>query len=282
MDESLQRVGTWLQSTLSADQQTRQGAEEALRQSEDAAGHVVSLFRLAADSAIPVDPQIRQAAVINMKNLVARRWEPREPPKHLKEPPIPALGDSDKEVVRTNLCGAIAVAPQTIRSQLGLCLRTIVAADYPARWPALIGVIGSGLVSPDTTQLHGALYSLRVLAKVYEFERDEKRVPLHTVVETTFPTLLQLADSLLAQPPSPQCSELALLVAKVIWSSMHLGIPPWLLQPGNLQPWFEGQSVSQSVSTSVSQSVSQSVGQSVSRSVRTYVRTRGSSGPAVV
>ena len=169
--ESLQRVGTWLQSTLSADMQTRQAAEEALRLCEGNAGHVVCLFRLAADASIPADDAIRQAAVINMKNIIGRRWEPRQPPKHLRErgeEALPALTDSDKAAVRDNLCTAIAVSPPVIRSQLGLCLRTIAAADYPERWPALLTTIGSGLVTPEHSQLVGALYSLRILMKNYE------------------------------------------------------------------------------------------------------------------
>ena len=65
----------WLQSTLSADQTQRRAAEEALKQSEFAAEHVVHLFRIAADTSVPVDVALRQAAAIRMKTVISRGWD---------------------------------------------------------------------------------------------------------------------------------------------------------------------------------------------------------------
>ena len=65
----------WLQSTLSADQTQRRAAEEALKQSEFAAEHVVHLFRIAADTSVAVDVALRQAAAIRMKTVISRGWD---------------------------------------------------------------------------------------------------------------------------------------------------------------------------------------------------------------
>ena len=80
MDDSVRQVGTWLQCTLNPDQAQRVAAEEALKLSQDQPGHVVVLFRLAVDPAIPAEPALRQSAVIYMKNMIHLRWEPRDPP----------------------------------------------------------------------------------------------------------------------------------------------------------------------------------------------------------
>lgn len=242
MDQTLQQVGTWLQLTLNQDKQQREQAEEALKLSAAQPGHVVVLFRLAIDPAVPAEPTLRHAAVIYMKNVIHRRWEPIEPPKHLRdrgEQGMEAIPDDDKAVVRNNLCQALVAAPPQIRSQLGLCLKTIAACDYPAKWPTLLDSIRSGLQPTDPSNLYGALYSLRVLAKTYEYKREEKRLPLHGIVDATFPQLLQLAQQVLSQPPAVDTAEYLLLIGKVMWSSTQLGLPPWLLQPANLSPWFE-------------------------------------------
>ena len=234
----MQKVGTWLQCTLNPDQQQRQAAEEALRLAVDEPGHVVTLFRLAVDTSIPAELPLRQAAAINMKNVIGRRWEPRDPPKHLQEHATPALADADKAVVRSNLAEALAVSPPTIRSQLGLCLKTIANADYPEKWPELLSTICAGLSAQDHPHLHGALYSLRVLTKVYEYKREVHRAPLYPVVDATFPKLIELARAMLALPPAVQNAEMLVLIAKVMWSTTQLGLPPMLLQLPNLEPWF--------------------------------------------
>ena len=242
MDDRVRQVGTWLQCTLNPDQAQRVAAEEALKLSQDQPGHVVVLFRLAVDPAIPAEPALRQSAVIYMKNMIHRRWEPRDPPKHLRdkgEQSSPGLSEDDKALVRNNLFQALAVAPPQIRSQLGLCLRTIAFTDYPERWPSLLPSIVAGLSATDISSLYGPLYSLRVLCKTYEFKRDEQRKPLYGIVDATFPMLLQLAQRVLAHPPAADASEIALLVGKIMWSTTQLGLPPWLLQPANLGPWFE-------------------------------------------
>ena len=72
MDEHTNQVYACLQHTLNADQQVRQSAEESLKANERVPGHVVTLFRLAADSSLPVETALRQAAVILMKGIIMR------------------------------------------------------------------------------------------------------------------------------------------------------------------------------------------------------------------
>ena len=191
MDAGLQHVYECLQSTLSANQQERQAAEASLKQNELVAGHVVSLFRLAADVSLPVETPLRQAAVILMKSIIARRWSGKGPAG--EEDATTLLGDADKATVRTNLVEAIVVAPQVVRSQLGLCLRSIASSDYPSRWPELLPSICSCFQQQSAERVRGALFSLRVLVKNYEFRRDENREAHACPARAPFP---------LASPPA--------------------------------------------------------------------------------
>lgn len=92
----------------------------------------------------------------------------------------------------------------------------------------------------DQQRLAGGLYMLRVLSKAYEFEADgAKRKPLHDMVEATFPQLVALLHAILAQAPTIALAELALLATKVMWTVTQLSLPPLLLEPDRLEPWFD-------------------------------------------
>ena len=75
MADDVNTVHTWLQGTLLPDATQRQAAEEALEAAAAVPAHVVCLFRLCADPAVPAAPEYRQAAAVRMKNLITKRWE---------------------------------------------------------------------------------------------------------------------------------------------------------------------------------------------------------------
>ena len=114
------------------------------------------LFRLAADTSFNVETVLRQAAVIRMKNVISYGWRSIDGAE-------PKLSEADKSVVRENLVEALVVAPQVVRTQLGLCLRAIAQEDFPHSWPSLLPTIAASLSLERPERLYGALYSLRVL-----------------------------------------------------------------------------------------------------------------------
>ena len=175
---SIDATHGWLQSTLSADQTQRRAAEEALKQSEFAAEHVVHLFRIAADTSVAVDVALRQAAAIRMKTVISRGWDPASSSADGK-----VLSAADKAAVRDNLVEAMVVAVPVVRTQLGLCLRSIAQIDYPGNWPGLLPAICANMQQQNTERVYGALFALRMLVKVYEFRQEAGRAPLHAAVE---------------------------------------------------------------------------------------------------
>ena len=196
----------WLQSTLSADQTQRRAAEEALKQSEFAAEHVVHLFRIAADTSVAVDVALRQAAAIRMKTVISRGWDSA----HSSADGKAVLSAADKAAVRDNLVEAMVVAVPVVRTQLGLCLRSIAQVDYPGNWPGLLPAICANMQQQNTERVYGALFALRMLVKVYEFRKEAERAPLHAAVEHSWPLMAQLVEMLIGTP-SVEGAELALL-----------------------------------------------------------------------
>ena len=237
MDDQLTRIASWLQATLLPNQEQRRAAEAALQEGELQQGHATVLFRLAVDNTVQVEPVLRQTAAVHMKNVVNRRWDPPMNPARGMERTLP-LCDADKASVRDNLVEAMCVALPQVRVQLGTCLRAAAHADYPDHWPGLLPAICINVRSSEPDRLYGGLFCLRLLTKCHQY-RKERMGPLHQLVAETFPLLFGLLRSILAAPPTVANSELALLASKTMWSSIQLDLPPLLLQPAALEPWFE-------------------------------------------
>jgi hypothetical protein len=55
--------------------------------------------------------------------------------------------EQDKAAVRENIIESMARAPPIVRNQLGECLRSLVHADFPERWPGLLPTLLHNLAS---------------------------------------------------------------------------------------------------------------------------------------
>ncbi|KAK9818968.1 hypothetical protein WJX74_009075 [Apatococcus lobatus] len=220
-----------LQACISQDPTQRKAAEGTLTQAQHAPGVLVQLLQLAADSA--GDSGIRQVAVITFKNVVKRHWESREG--------RPGVAEADKQQIRSNLVPVIISSPPYVRSQCAECIRTIIYADYPERWPDLLSTIQQSYTTQDQAHIHGALIVLRCLARKYEFKDEEERQPLVAIVNGTFPTLMQIFLGLIdVDSPSLELAEVLKLICKVFWSTTWMGIPDILLQESQFVGWMTG------------------------------------------
>ena len=62
--------------------------------------------------------------------------------------------EADKAAVRENVLESMVRAPQAVRTQLGECLRALVHADFPQRWPGLLPILLHNLASQVAALLH--------------------------------------------------------------------------------------------------------------------------------
>lgn len=208
----LQNLALILRGALSPNPDERKAAEESLNQFQYTPQHLVRLLQIIVDG--NCDMAVRQVASIHFKNFIARNWAPHDPGEQSKILP------SDKDVVRQNILNFIAQVPQLLRVQLGECLKTIIHADYPEQWPALLHWVKLNL---QDQQVFGALFVLRILARKYEFKSDEERTPVYHIVDETFPPLLNIFNRLVQiTNPSIEVADLIKLICKIFWSCIYV------------------------------------------------------------
>jgi hypothetical protein len=175
---------------------------------------------------------VRQVAAIAFKNAVKKDWEHREsrPSK---------ISEEEKVAVRPLVLEGVVRCPQAVRVQLEEALKQIIAWDYPQRWPDLVPVLASSLTSGDQGLMCGALRTLRIVARKYEFRDEGERAPLIAMIDTTFPSILVVFQTLLANPsPSPDLAELLKLCCKIFWSSCYSEMPPLMVREDQFTGWM--------------------------------------------
>ncbi|KAJ6798277.1 importin beta-like SAD2 [Iris pallida] len=218
------------QAALSPNPNERKAAEASLSQIQFAPQHLVRSMQIIVDD--KCDLAVRQVASIHFKNFVAKNWSPDEPGQ------LQSISAADKATVRDSILVFITRVPPLLRVQFGECLKTIIHADYPEQWPALLHWIKSNLQSQDQ-QVYGALYILRILSRKYEFKSDEERTPVYLIVDETFPPLLDIFHKLVQiVNPSIEAADLIKLICKIFWSSIYLEIPKQLFDPNVFNGWM--------------------------------------------
>lgn len=160
---------------------------------------------MANDIATP----IRQAGVIYLKNLVTSGWQEKEPEDG--EPVQFNIHEQDRAMIRDSIVDAIVQAPDIIRIQLCICLKTIIKHDFPTRWTQVVDKIHIYLQNPDANSWFGALLCLYQLIKNYEYQVAEKRVPLIEAMNLLLPMMYNLIVNLQADQ-----SEQSVLIQKQI------------------------------------------------------------------
>ena len=90
----------------------------------------------------------------------ARLFSPPHPPPPTRLPaadgkPSP-IAEEDKAPARARVLDALVLAPPLVRAQLGECVRAMVYADYPERWPGLGEQVYAHLVSQARGGLNGS------------------------------------------------------------------------------------------------------------------------------
>ncbi|POO04191.1 Coatomer beta subunit [Trema orientale] len=226
----LQSLSVVLQAALSPNPDERKAAEQSLNQFQYTPQHLVRLLQIIVDN--NSDMAVRQVASIHFKNFIGKNWSPLEPDEQQKILP------SDKDLVRPHILEFVAKVPPLLRVQLGECLKTIIHADYPEQWPHLLEWVKLKL-QHDDSQVYSALFVLRILSRKYEFKSDEDRVPVHHIVEETFPSLLNIFNKLvqIANPPL-DVADFIKLICKIFWSSIYLEIPKQLFDPNVFNAWM--------------------------------------------
>ncbi|XP_052745719.1 importin-7-like [Bicyclus anynana] len=221
-----------LRATIDPNQ--RQQAEEQLDRIHKIIGFAPSLLQVVMLNDVPLP--VRQAGVVYLKNLVTSGWHEKD---HEDGEPIPfSIHEQDRAMVRDVMVDAVVEAPDMIRVQLCVCLKTMIKHDFPSRWPQIVDKIHIFLQNPEPNSWMGALLCLYQLIKNHEYHGTEKRLPLIEAMNLLLPMLYNLIVNLQADL-SMASMLLQKQILKCFYSLIKYILPLSLITKEVFTKWME-------------------------------------------
>ena len=85
-------------------------------------------------------------------------------------PEHPFIPNSDKEALRNNILHLLANSPsRAIATQLGATLKTVIAHDFPEKWPGLIPQVKQLLQSNSIQEVHAGCVASLEAVKAFKY-----------------------------------------------------------------------------------------------------------------
>ncbi|KAF3859082.1 hypothetical protein F7725_021481, partial [Dissostichus mawsoni] len=148
------------------------------------------------------------------------------------------IHENDRQQIRDHLVEGIIRCPESIRSQLTMCLRVVIKHDFPGRWTAIVDKIGTYLQSQSSGSWYGSLLALYQLVKTYEYRKADERQPLLAAMQIFLPRIQQLISQLLAD-----ATIFSVLIQKQILKTFHAlvqySLPLQLINNTVMTQWME-------------------------------------------
>jgi importin-7 len=219
-----------LEATFSSNitNEERAAAERRLREIESYKGYLSSLLELIATSNAP--PAICTSAALRFKNIV-QKWKIATQVKN-------TISEHDQTTIKKNIVRAIVVTKDhRVRKVLVHAVRSIIKEDFPERWPGLMPELLEHLRQDDKQRVLGALYTLSMLFKKYEYFSADRREMAEKVICATFPIMLKLSESVL-EMKSILGFEMLKLIVKNFYRGVHLCLPDHVNNPAVINAWM--------------------------------------------
>lgn len=224
----VQALHSCFASTLDADVNKRHEAEIQLKQAEQAPGFINGCLDIVLEP--QVNGAIKVAAAIYLKNKVIRYWKPYDPNIQYK------LDPEEKQTFRSRLIPAISKAPTHVRPTLVHALGAIVGKDFPDDWPDLVDITLKLFQSDSVEDVSTGASCLLEISRHYRYTTNETRKNLDKVIDTAFPGVLNIANSLVNET-SQQAGSLLRDIIKTYKMATYHVLPVALQQPENLVGW---------------------------------------------
>lgn len=128
-----------------------------------------------------------------------------------------------------------------ILKQYVRCIKSIARLDYPERWPTLLSRDIPTLLNMEGEKaVYTGLLALLGLVQKYEYELEEDRVPLFTVLNQSFDILGKLINQLMQHTHSETALKILHLICKVFYTSNQLVLAPFLcnVEQQTIAPWI--------------------------------------------
>lgn len=197
----LEHIGSVLLGTLSADSSVRSDAESTLFSLENQSTPNL-LPSLLALSSSDIDPSIRQAAVLRLKNLVVSIW--RLQPVHSydnKARPQIVLSESDRQYLKMHIVPAIVqCGPFTkVRVQLLEVFYHIARVEFPDQWQDVYSICVQQVHSKSNIySVLGGIACIRMLYKAQDNSPNENKEYFQALGRDALPLVLMTARETLS------------------------------------------------------------------------------------
>ncbi|KAJ7019445.1 armadillo-type protein [Mycena alexandri] len=233
----LQTLSNLFASTLSTDPNARRAAELQIRKVGNETGMLAALLQIiGADS---IDIATRQSCSVWLKNRVQNNYtldaSSRRPDQAL-------IAASDRAALRASLLPLLAAAPsRAITVQLASALKTVVAHDFPERWPGLVDDVKALLASGDIRHVHAGCVAALESVRAFRFRQKADILP--SLVAALFPTLVAIAQQMMQSPfehggeAAPLIPTMLHLILKTYKTAIVVHLSAHQQSAASLVPW---------------------------------------------
>ncbi len=176
----------------------------------------------------------RQSCAVWLKNRVHGSYSVEKP----RRPDQAAISTREREALRINTLPLLAASPsRSITLQLANVLKTIVAHDFPQRWPGLVGEIRKLLSSNSVNDVHAGC--IAALEAVRAFRFRQKNDILSDIVKQLFPTLVEIATQMVRQPvnAAQEIPTMLHLIIKTYRTTIVVNLSQHQQSNESLVPW---------------------------------------------
>jgi importin-7 len=170
--------------------------------------------------------------VVYFKNRVNRGWiKPEDVVTEATQ-----ITDQEKATVRSRIVPVIATAQPPIRAQLIVALQKILHCDFPKQWPDFVDTTIKLLNAQDVPSVFAGLQCLLAICRTYRFKLGDSRGDFDAIVETTFPHLLNIGNSLVNET-SLEAGEMLRTVLKAYKHAIYFELPKQLRTHQAMVDW---------------------------------------------
>ena len=222
-----------IQATLDPNADIRRQAEAELKHAEETPGFLGALLDILEAEQ---DNGVRLSAVVYFKNRVSKSWTKTEDSSANTTKPPGTLLEPEKAVVRARLVPLIAHSQPNTRSQLIVALQKILHCDFPAQWPEFVPTTQQLLSTADVPSVSAGLQCLLAICRTYRFKLGDSRGDFDQIVNATFPQLLDIGNSLVAEE-SLEAGEMLRTVLKAYKHAIYFELPLLLRDQQKMVDW---------------------------------------------
>lgn len=191
-ENQLESIPLYLKESL--DPRNAKRAEAQLKSIETQPHFAINLLHVVAST--NVEPSVRLAGALFLKNLIRRKWV-NEDGEYL-------LFLDDVEYIKREILNVMIKLPNNLQVQLGECISIIAELDFPQKWENLIDDLVAKLSADDFVLNKGILLVAHSIFKKWRplFRSDELFLEIKMVLDkfaSPFLSMLAKTDELITE-----------------------------------------------------------------------------------